>query len=101
LRRSPVEAVAHDRQRVRSRAVVDAFEDVRGRLCERGFVSEILFGLSLYSVSWPPEGATLSVEAAVESSVVGAAGDAAAARNGGHDDDDGTKQGESVRPHVA
>jgi hypothetical protein len=55
----------------------------------------------LYSVSWPPEGAELSVEAAVESSVVGAAGDAAAARNGGHDDDDGTKQGESVRPHVA
>jgi hypothetical protein len=66
-----------------------------------GFVSEIVFGLSLYSVSWPPEGAELSVEAAVESSVVGAAGDAAAARNGGHDDDDGTKQGESVRPHVA
>src|SRR6266480_2403888 len=74
-----------------------------------GFVSEIVFGLSLYSVSWtlavmitpPPEGAELSVEAAVESSVAGAAGDAAAARNGGHDDDDGTKQGESVRPHVA
>src|SRR6266550_8644787 len=41
-----VEAVALDRQRVRSRAVVDAFEDVRARLCERDRVrAELVLGL--------------------------------------------------------